>query len=79
MVKRAWRESERPEGTLLCVHCDQFKPLDAFPTNDRISTGRSSWCTPCHRHATREWRARHRDEENARRRAAYAARKRAET
>ena len=32
---------------------------------------RSSWCRECHRQATREWRARHRDEVNARRRESY--------
>lgn len=54
-----------------CSRCHEAKPLEAFRLD---SAGRTrSHCIPCSRAVNQEWRARHRDELAARRRAAYAA------
>jgi 5-methylcytosine-specific restriction endonuclease McrA len=37
-----------------CVHCDERKPLDAFPAMTVCRDGLSSWCRECHRAAARE-------------------------
>ena len=69
-------------GRKACTRCREWKPVDAFPPNLDISTGLSSWCHSCHREATREWRARHRDydrdyrKHNPERVAAYNAKRR---
>jgi len=57
--------------TMRCRRCNQQLPRSTF----RLMRGRypSSWCPACHVAATREWRARNRDEINTRRRAAYRA------
>ena len=59
------------DGLKMCTYCGQWRPPDAFPTNKHLSSGLSSWCTECHRDATRRWRAEHPDQverANARRR-----------
>jgi hypothetical protein len=40
-----------------CRRCFIDKPLAEFPTNKRVSDGRSSWCRLCHNEAKREYRA----------------------
>lgn len=54
-----------------CPNCSSWLPLDAFGPNKRMHLGRHSWCRECMRAATRDWRARNRESENAARRAAY--------
>ncbi len=44
-----------------CSRCGESKPPDAFPPNDSLSSGLSSWCRACHVAATRAWRAAHPD------------------
>lgn len=56
------------EGMKACSKCRSWVPLEDFPPNARTSSGRSSWCRPCHREAVRDWRRRNRHLENARRR-----------
>jgi len=41
-----------------CPRCETRKPLAEFPTSKRVSDGHSSWCRPCHREASRFYRAR---------------------
>jgi hypothetical protein len=62
----AWLPKEKP-----CSGCSRWLPLDAFPVNRRMHFGRSSRCRECAREATRDWRRRNRERENADRRAAY--------
>jgi hypothetical protein len=63
------------EGEKVCAKCGRWGSLAEFPPNASASSGRSSWCSECHRAAVRAWRQRNRDEENRRRRARYAAKK----
>ena len=65
----SWQERLNTEKR--CSNCSQFLPLDAFVANRGAWKGLSSWCRECHRQATRDWRARNRDELNARRREQY--------
>jgi hypothetical protein len=53
-----------------CWNRSEWLPLEEFPLNRRFRLGRSSWCRNCARAATRDWRARNREEINAERRAA---------
>lgn len=50
-----------------CARCTQTKPISEFRRDSRGFW--RSWCNPCQLAATREWKARHRDELLARRRA----------
>ena len=59
-----------------CVRCGESKPVAEFRRNPRMRDGFGSWCRECSVARTREWRAEHREELNARRRAEYAAAKR---
>ena len=76
MTRRPYR-SKRSQGPrvageeLACRECSQRKPIDAFRV--LASGSRESYCRSCHNAINREWRARNRDDLNARRRAAYAA------
>jgi len=54
--------------TRRCSRCGERKPPDAFRLDARGY--RRSHCNPCALAVTQEWRARHRDELLARRRAA---------
>lgn len=58
-----------------CVRCEESKPVAEFRRNARMRDGLHSWCKACSVERTREWRAEHRDELNARRRARYAEEK----
>jgi hypothetical protein len=51
-----------------CTRCQQWLPADAFPRNARLLSGLGSWCKRCQVEYTRQWRAEHREELNARRR-----------
>jgi hypothetical protein len=52
----------------LCARCQRSLPLSSFRSNAKLSSGLDSWCRECRNEAAREWRERHRDEYNARRR-----------
>jgi predicted nucleic acid-binding Zn ribbon protein len=54
-----------------CPNCSDWLPLEAFSSNRRAHLGRSSWCRDCARAATRDWRERNRNQENAQRRQRY--------
>ena len=54
-----------------CSRCGRWLPLEAFPVNRSAHWGRASRCRGCAREATRDWRRRNRDRENAERRARY--------
>jgi hypothetical protein len=56
-----------------CPGCSRVLPLEAFPPNRRMYSGRGSRCRECAREATRDWRNRNRDEINAERRERYRA------
>jgi hypothetical protein len=56
-----------------CRRCRQWLPADRFRPNPRLRGGLDSWCKACHADAVREWRAKNRDEVNARRRQEYRA------
>ena len=60
-------------ATRVCARCSQSQPIESFRMNGKGY--RTSYCRPCALEVTQEWRERNRDELNARRRAAYAARK----
>ncbi|RLA43842.1 MAG: hypothetical protein DRQ97_12220 [Gammaproteobacteria bacterium] len=62
---------EVPEGMKWCRRCEAVKPIAAFLLNHRMRDGIHSWCKECSADRTRQWRAEHRDEINAQRRAAY--------
>jgi hypothetical protein len=51
-----------------CTRCQRWLHADAFPRNSRLLSGLGSWCKRCQVEYTRQWRAEHRDELNARRR-----------
>jgi hypothetical protein len=51
-----------------CRRCKEFLPFSAFRPNLKLKSGWSSWCRACSAEATRQWRMRHRDELNERRR-----------
>jgi hypothetical protein len=48
-----------------CRRCGEVKPLEGFPPAPRIRDGRNSWCRTCYLEATRQWRAAHREYEEA--------------
>jgi hypothetical protein len=58
----------------LCTRCGQLKSPADFRPHPRMRDGLTSWCKSCAVARTRQWRADHRDELNARRRAAYRLR-----
>jgi hypothetical protein len=62
------------DGEKVCARCRRWGALASFPPDGRQGSGRSSWCRACHRQAVRDWRARNRDRNNARRREAYRLR-----
>jgi hypothetical protein len=74
--KRAGIHRDRPRaadrGSRICARCSVRQPIASFRMNGGY---RSSYCKACALQVTQEWRERHRVELNARRRAAYAARK----
>ena len=57
-----------------CARCGEEKPIAEYPNNARTAAGLSSWCKLCHRQRTQRWRAEHREELLARRRAQYRKR-----
>jgi hypothetical protein len=66
VLPAAWLPTEKR-----CTNCSAWLPLEDFPANRRSHLGRGSWCRQCARAATRDWRRRNRERENAERRAAY--------
>ena len=48
----------------VCKHCGQRKEAEAFRRNRRNRDGLSSWCSECHRDATRRWREENRERIN---------------
>jgi predicted nucleic acid-binding Zn ribbon protein len=54
-----------------CSKCGRWLPVEAFPLNRSAFRGRGSRCRECAREATRDWRTRNRERENAERRARY--------
>lgn len=66
------RQPDLVGDDLRCARCGESKSLDAFR---RLRSGAfASYCTPCQLAQTQEWRARHRDEINAKRRAEHVSR-----
>ena len=63
------------DGEKVCSRCRRWAELADFPPSPLQSSGLSSWCRPCHVAAVRDWRARNRDRNNARRREAYRLRR----
>jgi len=61
------------DGRRQCAQCKIWLLPEAFRANPDVRDGLDSWCRPCHAAATREWRAKHREQINASRRAAYRA------
>ena len=56
---RVVREPEVvPEGMKRCPDCLQVKSLDAFPTSRSATSGRHSYCKPCHNLRAKETVAR---------------------
>lgn len=53
--------------TKRCRKCGEEKPSPAFRSNPRCSDGSSSWCAECHNEATRLWRQRRWEAEEAER------------
>jgi hypothetical protein len=53
-----------------CRKCGETKPVSEFRRNPRVRDGLSSWCSECHRDATRRWRSdpANREGENSKRR-----------
>ena len=78
--KRAGVHRDRPRaadrGSRICARCSQRQPIESFRMNGKGY--RNSYCKACALQVTQEWRERNRDELNARRRVAYAARKAAD-
>jgi predicted nucleic acid-binding Zn ribbon protein len=67
-LRATWLETEQ-----LCSGCSRLLPLESFPPNPRMYSGRGSRCRECAAEASRDWRRRNRDEINAERRARYRA------
>lgn len=63
--------ARRPRGRT-CTRCGRWKQAAAFRVNVKMRSGLSSWCRRCFVARTREWRAEHAEELNARRRARRA-------
>jgi len=40
-----------------CAKCRQWLHVREFRANPALRSGLDSWCRPCHRAATRAWRA----------------------
>ena len=51
--------------TKSCRKCGEEKPSPAFRSNPRCRDGLSSWCAECHNEATRLWRKRRREADDA--------------
>jgi len=66
-------------GEKLCSRCERWLPTSEFRPNPRLSSGLHSWCRECCLERTRQWRAEHREEDNARQRARYHAARAART
>jgi hypothetical protein len=56
----------------ICRHCGKRKKSGEFRRNSRMKDGLSSWCSDCHREATRRWRAENREAYNESRRVVKA-------
>jgi hypothetical protein len=67
--KFAYNAQTASNGEKVCSKCRRWGELTDFPADGKMSSGRSSWCRPCHANAVRDWRRRNREIENARRRA----------
>ena len=50
------------EGWMVCRKCEFTLPESNFRPNKNMRSGLSSWCRRCHVEATKEWRARKRQE-----------------
>ncbi len=72
MSRKAAKSPRSVPLTKVCRRCLAEKAADAFPPNQRMRDGLSSWCRACATARTRQWKAEHRDEILARRRAWYA-------
>ena len=55
--------------TKSCRKCGNEKECSEFRSNPRCSDGLSSWCAECHNEATRQWRSRKWEAEEAEARA----------
>jgi hypothetical protein len=65
-----WRAAlDAPPDGKRCSRCCEWLPAAAFRPNPRMSSGLHSWCRACAREGMREWRAEHREQLNAKRRA----------
>ena len=51
--------------TKRCRKCGEDKPCPEFRSNPRCRDGLSSWCAECHNEATRLWRSRKWEAEEA--------------
>ena len=66
--RRAERRKTPPAETIeaatqkTCRHCDTTRPVADFPTNKHTRDGRSPWCRSCHNAATRNWKARRKEQ-----------------
>lgn len=58
-----------------CTRCGVVKPLDMFPANKKMKSGRDSLCRACYAAKAREYRARNPEKVKASQRAHYAANK----
>ena len=57
-----------------CTAGQHWPPLEAFPPNENLNSGRDSWCRACRRERVQQWRAANPEyiaEYNERRRAEY--------
>jgi len=57
-----------------CTAGRHWLPLEAFPPNENLNSGRDSWCRACRRERVQQWRAANPEyiaEYNERRRAEY--------
>lgn len=66
------RATSRPRGHT-CARCGRWKQAAAFLPNPKMRDGLHSWCRRCSVARTRQYRAEHGAEINARRRARFAS------
>jgi hypothetical protein len=60
------------ESFKTCTRCRRRQPVTSFGRNRRSADSLSSWDRACHAARTSEWRATHRETNNARKRANWA-------